>query len=226
MDRWTEHLSAYVDTELEPAEARRLEEHLLECADCRQILADLREVRDVARMLPDRAPGSDLWPGVLARIEEAPRSGVLKLRSPLPRRSLHFSFPQLVAAGLALMLTGAGSAWLALRPAGDIPLAPTAMQMAEPADFMGVSDYQPPPALRDRLSQLEGALDASRDRLDPQTVAVIEKNLAIVEAAVLEAAQALMKDPANGYLRDHLDRTLQTKVDMLERATSIAQAET
>jgi hypothetical protein len=227
MDRWTGQLSAWIDNELSAGETEGLEEHLLECAECREIARELREVRDMARALTDRPPENDLWPGIRTRIEE---SRVLDFHAPQPNqpRRMQFSFIQLVAAGLALMLTGAGAAWVALRPAVVPAGPPVAVEITEsqPAGYANVASYEPPPALRDRLSELEGALEASRAQLDPQTIAVIEKNLAIVESAVQEAAQALTKDPGNGYLRDHLDRTLQTKVDMLERATAIARAET
>jgi hypothetical protein len=44
-----------------------------------------------------------------------------------------------------------------------------------------------------------------------------------VQAAVLDAERALATDPANEYLRAHLERTLRTKVDVLERATALAK---
>ena len=43
---WTERLSEYHDGELSPAESDGCEAHLAECAECRGVL---EEIRDVAR---------------------------------------------------------------------------------------------------------------------------------------------------------------------------------
>ena len=43
-DPWTDRLSEYVDDELAPAERLQLEQHLLDCARCREIVDELREV--------------------------------------------------------------------------------------------------------------------------------------------------------------------------------------
>ncbi len=69
-----ECLSAYLDGELAPADAAALERHLAACAECRDELAALREVRALLRALPPPAlPRSfALPPNAAARAARTP----------------------------------------------------------------------------------------------------------------------------------------------------------
>jgi hypothetical protein len=130
-DRWTHHLSAYLDGDLAEPRRRELEAHLAGCADCRAVLVELREVVNQARALTDAPPAEDLWPAIAARIRtardpavasstEAPftarpaaiRRGLLDWLG----RRLTFTVPQAVAAAAALIIVAAAAVWLALGP--------------------------------------------------------------------------------------------------------------
>ena len=50
------------------------------------------------------------------------------------------------------------------------------------------------------VSDLERILRDERDRLDPRTVLIIERNLKAIDDAINEARMALNDDPANPYL--------------------------
>ena len=82
---------------------------------------------------------------------------------------------------------------------------------------------EPPPALADELAHLEATLTAARDRLDPTTVRILEKNLDVIDRAIQDSRKALATDPANPFLREHLDRAYQDKVDYLREAAGIAE---
>jgi hypothetical protein len=227
MDRWMDRLSEYMDDELRGEERAQLEAHLAECGDCRALLEDLRRVVRQASALQDRMPATDLWPRIRTRLEEGadivPIGAAPTVRE---RRRFSFTIPQAAAAALALILVGGGAAWMALRSETPTQVAVEEQPPVITSSSGVLASYQPPPAVQRRLAELESALEAARDRLDPETVGVIVKNLAIVEAAVDEAMRALSRDPANEYLREHLVRTLQTKVDVLERATALTRSET
>src|SRR5688572_6920502 len=105
-DELTDRLSDYIDDELSPADRARVDEHLAGCAGCRAVLEDLRTVIGVANRLPGRLPDRELWPGVATRIERRP-----------PRR-FSFTAPQLIAAGIALMLMSGALVYMA-RSSGD-----------------------------------------------------------------------------------------------------------
>lgn len=72
------------------------------------------------------------------------------------------------------------------------------------------------------VSDLERILRDDRDRLDPRTVLIIERNLKAIDDAINEARMALNDDPANEYLNSHLADARRRKLDLLRTATSLA----
>ena len=72
---------------------------------------------------------------------------------------------------------------------------------------------------------LERVLLEQRDRLDPRTVIVLERNLRIIDDAIGEARQALATDPANALLNAHLAGARQRKLDLLRRAALITEGD-
>src|SRR5258708_5774068 len=107
-DQWIERLSEYLDDELAPAERAALDAHLTTCRDCAVTLDELRAVVARAASLRPVPPASDLWPGVESNLTQ--RSNVMPFGRSVRRFS--FTLPQLVAAGLALMVLSGGAVWL------------------------------------------------------------------------------------------------------------------
>ena len=71
---------------------------------------------------------------------------------------------------------------------------------------------------RDLLVQ---ALDDSRGRLAPETVAVVDENLAIIGNAIAEIKTALEQDPGNRQLIRSLVAAYDREVDLLQQATQL-----
>jgi hypothetical protein len=227
-DRFTDRLSDYIDGEdLSPAERAAIEAHLATCGECRDTLAGLKAVRAEARSLADTSPDANLWPGIVDRL--TPPSVVPFVRT--ERRRFSFTMPQLVAAGLALMVLSGGVVWVARLgdPRASLPLALAESALAPPA-----SDAEPESApVRLRLgdadydqavADLEKALDAGRSRLDPETVRILEENLTTIDQAIDQARKALRADPANAYLNNHFAASRNRKLALLRRASALAMA--
>jgi anti-sigma factor RsiW len=74
--RWTqEHVSAYVDGELNSGGRLRLERHVGECEECRRMLGCLREMLDALHRLPASSGGfgpSRIAAAVRRRLPEPP----------------------------------------------------------------------------------------------------------------------------------------------------------
>jgi hypothetical protein len=66
-----------------------------------------------------------------------------------------------------------------------------------------------------QIGSLHRILEQRRNRLDPKTVAVIERNLAVIDSAISESKAALAKDPANAFLAQQVDHALDSKVELL-----------
>jgi anti-sigma factor RsiW len=217
-DSWngheTERLSEYLDGELALDEREGVEAHLAGCAACRDILDELRGVTRLAQRLDDRPSDRDLWPGIAERLEPRRSTSIW-------RRRLTFTVPQAVAAGLVLAIVSGGAVWLsrldrtAPAGAGPGPEAPA------PVVRVNLADQSYDHAIDD----LEAVLADGRDRLDPRTYAVIERNLRAIDRAIAEARQALAADPGNVYLNNHLATARQRKLSLLRRATALARTE-
>jgi hypothetical protein len=219
-DRYTDRLSDYVDDEdLDPRERAEIGAHLESCSECRTVLGELRAVAARAASLPDTAPAANLWAGVADRINA---STVVPFRA-RARRRLTFTIPQFVAASLALMVLSGGMVWLSSMGGSRTELpAVTAVTPSEaeapaaprPANF---ADFYYDEAIAD----LERTLEAGRQQLDPQTVRVLEENLAAIDRAIDQSRSALSKDPANAFLNAHLAAARNRKLALLRNATAL-----
>jgi hypothetical protein len=68
------------------------------------------------------------------------------------------------------------------------------------------------------IVRLRALIDQRRNQLDPATVAVIEKNLAVIDTAITESKQAIARDPASRFLIESLNQSLQAKVELMRTA--------
>jgi tetratricopeptide (TPR) repeat protein len=145
----------------------------------------------------------------------------------LERRRFSFTVPQLVAAGLALMVLSGGIVWIARLGDPRTSLPPAVAQVeveapvidASPVRLrLGDADYD------QAVADLEKALDAGRSRLDPETVRILEDNLRTIDQAIDQARKALRADPANAYLNNHFAASRNRKLALLRRASALAMA--
>lgn len=229
----SDHLSALLDDELDPAVRAGVEAHLRGCEACAADLAGLRLVVAEARAAAgrDAPPPRDLWSGIHARIAspgtasfaDAAARRLPPRRTTLSARRIALTVPQLAAAAVLLMALAAAAAWV-LRggaPAGGADavihaeIEPTpAADAVRPVNF---ADAQYDAAVAD----LERALDERRNDLHPRTVEILERNLKLIDAAIAQARQALEEDPANAYLNRHLVESRRRKLELLRRAAAM-----
>jgi anti-sigma factor RsiW len=217
-DTWTDTLSDHLDGDLPPSEARALERHLETCDECRTTLEQLRAVKDRAAALVDPPAPNDLWAGIASRIGTAGSTSAPGRILDLPRRRSWtvWSLPAAAAAAVALVL---GAQWFG----GHAPQGgrSPAAGAAAPTETTQLATFD---AVRvdGEIAQLQLALDRGRDRLDPKTVAVLEKNLKLIRSATEDARSALAADPANRELQEFFAATVQSKLDLMRRATAMA----
>jgi len=76
--------------------------------------------------------------------------------------------------------------------------------------------------IESEIVQLQQALDRGRDKLDPKTVQVLEENLRIIRKATEDARHALEQDPANRDLLQYFAGSVQSKLELVRRATQLA----
>ncbi len=193
-------LNEYVDGVLSAAGRQGVEQHLAGCAGCRAAVAQLRELLAGARALPQSLePARDLWEGIEPRIRH-PRGVVATVWW----REQAFWRGALAAA--AVLVLALGIYRLTARPP------------ARPGQGFSVLEAEYASAVDELARTLEG----ERPRLRPETVAVIERNLRILDQAVRESRDALARDPANPELRQLYAAAYRQKVDLLRWAARLA----
>lgn len=71
------------------------------------------------------------------------------------------------------------------------------------------------------ITRLRTIVDQRRGALDSTTVAVLEKNLRIIDDAIAQCRRALETDPSSSYLNDSLNEALDNKVQLLRAAATL-----
>ena len=230
-EHWLDSLSDYMDGDLAQGECEALEVHLAECGECRDALAELRDIVATARALGDIMPARDLWPGIAAAIAAPMRATgatVIPLPTARPAQTgqpgLFLSRRQLAAAATILMLISVTATW-AVGPGLAVQATPgTDGAPVGTAEVLFTSEQPAVPAgLADELRSLEAVLTDARTRLDANTIRIIEKNLAVIDGAIEDSRRALLVDPENDFLEEHLARSWERKRDYLQDAVRVAE---
>ena len=214
-----ELLDDWVDGALAGAEAREVASHLAGCVACRERERQLRQLLAHAAALPRSvAPARDLWPGIAERIERGSAWSALSA-------SWH---PLALAAAAAVVLGLSVFLWNGSGPATVRMVAmPSASPTLRTVAGTGVADPVLAAAARDyeeAASALLEALQRRRAALPAEDLARVEANLEVIDRALEEVRQALVKDPASPELNRMLVATHRKKVDVLRRVVRLSTA--
>lgn len=193
-------LNEYVDDTLPAAERALVAAHLAQCAGCRGALAELRGLVVAARQLPPSlAPSRELWGGIARRIgTRAPRAGAW-WRAPT-------FWGGALAAAATLVIGFAIHRWTTPRSVAPGGRGWQALEAS----------------YGDAAAELGRTLVAERDRLRPETIALVARNLALIDAALEESRAALAHDSANAALQQLVAAAYGQKVELLRWATRVA----
>ena len=215
-----EHLlDGFVDGDTTPDQRRQVEQHLTGCSDCRGVVKETRALlaatEALARQIP---PGRDLWPEI--------RAGVLGRRIAGSTTASAWSGTRtrwigLAASLLVVVLAGSTAMWLrdsdrtpaAGDPGGDA--VPASSEL--PASFdEEVREYV------EAAELLQASIRERGNRLSPETLAVLEKNLAIIDQAIGEVHGVLASDPGDRGNALMLQAMHQQKVELLRRVSRLS----
>jgi anti-sigma-K factor RskA len=209
-----------------PDEARpAVEEHVAACALCAAEVESLKQILARAAELPKSiAPPRDTWSqirSVIARDESAARADVSVSRFAIWKR------PYVLAAAAILVaaLSSAGTAVYMNAHYSGVPtraaVGGNASSDATPATLAAFT-IEENNYLR-TASMLQALLDQQEGSLAPETVAQLKASLAAIDEAILEARNALARDPANKLLVEMLSASYRQKVDLLRRTTELTR---
>ncbi len=248
-DQFDAALSNHLENALDPAERAALESHAATCDRCRALLAELSAITTGAAALPALEPSHDLWAAIAQRIS-AP---VVALPAAAARRERRSSVrpwylaPVSLAAAAAVLVAATATITMVATRSGRALAPPDVVAANNPAPAAQPVDAQidiPAPAPRvanasgtrpnavpvqeiyaREIAELDSIVRDRRSHLDTSTVAVIEKNLHIIDQAIAQSRVALAHDPNSGFLNHQLNDALNQKISLL-RTVALLPART
>jgi anti-sigma factor RsiW len=204
-----------------PGDAGRPERHLMHCARCRGDVERIRELLALAASLPRSIePPADLWPEIRTRIR-AGSDGANAAAPMSPRFGRSFIREHRWLAAAAVLLVVASSALTALFLETRTPPLVRADMVAFPADSGTPAAVRTVADDYTRLDrELADLLAAQRGKLQPETIAKVERNLAIIDEAIAEIREALAADPGNDALRQLLKASYGQKSALVRQVSA------
>ena len=232
--RYRESIQDLIDGTIGPIRRAELERHLAGCADCRALVADLETIRDAAASLDPLEPPARVWLQIAGRLRQEGR-----VAAPPAPPCGDAAAPALLAIAAALILA-VGASIVMLLPACRTGAVPHQLQAAAatrpgpgqrarrtpPSKMLRASSGWPSSTTRTRLrnwnrrhgSIRHGGRTATGDRRRsiPQTAAMLQKNLHVIDQAIAESRAALRTEPLSAPARDSLFDALKRKVALLQ----------
>ncbi|HEY2848564.1 MAG TPA: hypothetical protein VGI97_01705 [Gemmatimonadaceae bacterium] len=192
---------------------------------------ELEEIARRAAQLPTLSPSRDLWAGIEARIQ-APvialphSSGEPPAVAAPPAAPARLPWRRLAIAASLLVAVTAGVTYTLVAGRGTAELAETNDSATVTAPLPGaqvvpVSSASAEQTFDREIGAMRNIIDQRRKDLDPATIAVLEKNLKVIDAAIAESKAALAKDPASTFLMDRLTHAYDTKLQLLSGVAAI-----
>ncbi len=195
-DEIRELLDDFVDGSLAPGAGEAIEAHLADCETCAAGVSALRALLSEAAALPRSVePPHDLWPRL------SPRLG----RAPLRHRVFRPQRMALAAAALLLVIVTASVTTLVLRERPPAVHDVAAEWVAAEAAYVGA------------VRELEETLAGAMAELAPETAALIQDNLRVIDEAIRESRAALAADPGNRDVLPFLASMYEKKLDVLQQ---------
>lgn len=114
----------------------------------------------------------------------------------------------------AFVATGSASAASPAGRAATAASANPAVRLASAVPAMKATQ----PVYDQEIGKLRAIVKQRRSQLDPNTIAVLEQSIAVIDSAIAQSRAALAKDPASGFLATQLNHSLEKKVELLRTA--------
>jgi len=225
-NHFAEAVSALADGSLDPAERPRVEAHLEACAECRELLDDLRALRrEASSLAPEPLPAA-LWPRVAARLRD---QGVRDESTATAKKGAGF-WQWAAIAALLVVAVGAGLlvTWSRRPPApttasgqphDDSGIRPASTgNAASPASVQGIEMElrMAEEHYEKAISGLQQVASSEESSLDPQVAATVKRNLEVIDQAIAESRTALKTEPQNQPARESLFEALRRKIVLLQ----------
>ncbi|MGB2717965.1 MAG: zf-HC2 domain-containing protein [Vicinamibacterales bacterium] len=219
-DRYRDAIQELAEGTLGPLRRAELQQHLDECPACRRLADDVRRIRELAQSLDRPAPPDRVWLQVAGRLRQEGR-----IATPTPRAVVTRRFMPLAIAASLLLVIGASLYLLYPRSTAVAPQPDTHATAQQPSGNAAQMDAVQGVEAEFRLAEqhyqnaiakLEEAAKSESGAIDPQTAAMLQKNLQVIDQAIAESRAALRSEPQSARARDSLFDALRKKVTVLQ----------
>ena len=226
---YRESIHELIDGTIGAIRRTELERHLDECAECRSFLADMKAIRQATDSLEPLDPPDGVWLQVAGRLRQEGR--VQALPTPTPSRAPRYAVLAIAASLVLAVGIAIGLLVTQFRtpsgPAQTTAAAPTAAAPNAPPETVDVESveaefrlaeqhYQNAIAKLEQAARLDQAASGGDNALDPQTAAMLQKSLQVIDQAIAESRAALRSEPLSASARDSLFDALKRKVALLQ----------
>jgi len=213
-------LDDYVTGDL-PEDARApVADHVATCAACSAEVDSLRRILARASELPAAIePPAEAW----SNIREAILREEKAVATPIDRVAMLRRRPMMIGAAAAILVAVLSSTVTAIYLNSRQPSGVTSVRAADATPTtLAVFTIEENNYLR-TAAALQDVLDQQESVLAPETVAQLKASLRTIDEAILEARNALARDPSNKLLVEMLSANYKQKVDLLRRSTEMTR---
>jgi hypothetical protein len=239
-----EVLNELVDGTLNPAQRSEAEGHLGTCAECRAVVAELREVRHAVGSLEPRDPPAQVWPRIerAIRLEREIARGSQPAGKPPDRsgpaqasgtdrhgvftraKGVRFLWPGLAAAAAIVLATSLTLRLVHHESSVERPGPDGVAQTTDGTDTAQAVEAELRQASEHyerAIKGLEQIANAEQGSLDPQTATTLRKNLAVIDQAISESRSALHSQPNSEPAQQSLIDSFKTKIALLQDTVAL-----
>ena len=219
-EQYVEAIQALVDGAPGSRLAADLDQHVEICPACRELMADLRRIREEARALPRLEPPARVWAALESRLansaDESRVAGSRMLGGWMPWAAWF------AAAAALVIAVGAGIIWRTEQPRHvDAVTSPAASEPAPNAasieqEFRFAAEHY-----ERAIAGLEAIEKSNQGSLDPQIAATLQRNLNLIDQAIAESRKAVESQPNSQPAQESLFEAFRQKVALLQDTVSL-----
>jgi len=232
--QYREWIDELVDGTIVPIRRAELERHLALCSACRGLAADLQTIRDTAASLDPLEPPAGAWLQIAGRLRQQGRVAPPTQADAKPATrhtallAIAAALVLLVGGSIALIWTDFRGRNTAAPPMAAAPTSPApapasnaqtdvAVESVEAEFREAERHYQNAIAKLEQAARLDQAASGGpQAALDPQTAAMLQKNLQVLDQAIAESRSALRAEPQSAAAAGTLFEALRRKVALLQ----------
>jgi predicted anti-sigma-YlaC factor YlaD len=208
-----DRLNDYVDGALSEAERLDIEEHLVSCSECRQIVDETRALLREARSLRTGiSPSRDLWPGIATRITG---KRVVLMQDRQRVRHRFWVHQSLLAAAAVLVVAVITLSVVRYHWEGGL-MEETRLNVLNEFDQVDT-------ATNAASTRLFGSAQTETSSWAGRAIDAMSKNVKVVDRAIEDLRSALRSDPTDSRLAHQLRREYQRKTALLRQTAELIQ---